>query len=74
MTILKEYPANKLSYSATRDTLHDVAYKFACFYVRRGDVAFQYCATAVMVADIMTKPLPQAKFEFCRSNMGMRHI
>lgn len=60
---------------ASKRTKHiDVAYKFACFYVRRGDVAFQYCATAVMVADIMTKPLPQAKFEFCRSNMGMRHI
>jgi hypothetical protein len=39
--------------------------------VARGEVTFEYCATQRMLADIMTKALPEAKFDSCRKGMGV---
>ena len=37
----------------------------------RKDIIFKYVPTDKMVADILTKPLPSAKYNFCRTSMGM---
>ena len=49
----------------------DVQYLFAREHVARGNVAFQYCSTEQMIADCMTKPLPEKKLVFCRLGMGV---
>ena len=40
----------------------DIRYHFVRQCVRNGDIALQYCPTDRMVADILTKALPKAKF------------
>ena len=52
----------------------DVRYHFVREHVQSGDVIFKYCATQEMVADILTKPLPRAKFVFCREKMGVMKL
>ena len=49
----------------------DVQYLFAREHVARGNVAFHYCNTERMIADCMTKPLPEKKLVFCRLGMGV---
>jgi len=49
----------------------DVQYLFAREHVARGNVSFHYCSTESMIADCMTKPLPEKKFVFCRVGMGV---
>lgn len=49
----------------------DIIYHFARERVMRKDIAFKYLSTDKMVADILTKPLPTAKLNFCRSMMGI---
>lgn len=49
----------------------DVIYHFARERVARKEVEFQYCRTDDMVADCMTKALPEVKFAICRAGMGM---
>ena len=50
----------------------DVIYHFARERVASGEVLFKYCSTETMLADIMTKALPESKFSICRDGMGMK--
>ena len=50
----------------------DVIYHFARERVASGQVLFKYCSTETMLADIMTKALPESKFSICRDGMGMK--
>jgi hypothetical protein len=50
----------------------DVIYHFARERVASREVTFAYCSTNANVADCMTKALPDNKFAFCRSGMGIK--
>ena len=49
----------------------DVIYHFARERVARKEVEFSYIDTSNNIADCFTKPLPEAKFGFCRKGMGV---
>jgi hypothetical protein len=49
----------------------DIQHHFVRERVARGEIAFQYCDTKKMTADIMTKALPKPKFDDCRISMGI---
>ncbi|GAB4821233.1 hypothetical protein N2152v2_008279 [Parachlorella kessleri] len=52
----------------------DVMYHFARERVIRKDITFKYVSTDKMVADALTKPLPAAKLEYCRTAMGVSEV
>ena len=47
----------------------DTQYHFVREKVQSKEIALIYCNTNENVADIFTKPLGKAKFEFCRSKL-----
>jgi hypothetical protein len=47
----------------------DIIYHFARERVARKEVKFDYCLTAMMIADIMTKALAESKFVLCCKSM-----
>jgi transposase InsO family protein len=49
----------------------DVRMHFLREHVRRGTVALVYVPTAEQVADVLTKPVPRAKVQFCCTRMGL---
>ena len=49
----------------------DVVHHFARERVMRNEVTFEYLPTHLMIADCMTKAVPESKFLFCRNGMGV---
>ena len=49
----------------------DIIYHFARERVARKEVKFDYCPTAKMIADTMTKALAESKFVLCCKSMGV---
>jgi hypothetical protein len=57
--------------SSMRSKHIDIIYHFARERVARKEVEFKYISTDKMVADILTKPLPETKVKTCCNNMGV---
>lgn len=57
--------------SSQRSKHIDVIYHFARERVARKEVEFEYISTDLMIADALTKPVPKAKLESCRTGMGL---
>lgn len=51
----------------------DVLHHFARERVARGEVKFEYCQSSDMLADCLTKALPDVSFMFCRDTIGVRN-
>ena len=49
----------------------DVIYLFARERVARKEVQFTYCPTSIMIADCLTKAVPEQKLITCLNGMGM---
>ncbi len=49
----------------------DVMFHFIREHVEFGTVEFEYIHTSQMVADILTKPVPKVKHEFCCAGLGL---
>ena len=58
--------------SLSKRTKHiDVRYHYVNDMVREGEVILEYSATEVMLADMMTKPIPQDKHQKHRSHLNV---
>ena len=49
----------------------DVQYHFVRERVASQEIVFEYVPTAYMVADALTKAVPEEKTSFCRDSMGI---
>uniref|UniRef100_A0AAV1VHL5 Copia protein n=1 Tax=Peronospora matthiolae TaxID=2874970 RepID=A0AAV1VHL5_9STRA len=50
----------------------DIRYHFVREKVADGQVLLQYCATKDMKADLMTKPISAAQFDYLRGMLGIK--
>jgi hypothetical protein len=57
--------------SSQRTKHIDVAYHFARERVKRKEVCFTYVPTQDMIADALTKPVPEGKLAVCRAGMAV---
>ena len=49
----------------------DIIYHFARERVARKEVKFKYIGTEHMLADMLTKPVPKVKHDFCCEGIGV---
>ena len=52
----------------------DIRYHYIREAMQNGIVNLCYCPTEVMIADILTKPLPKERFEMLRDTMGLTEL
>ena len=52
----------------------DIKYHFIREQVQNGRVELEYCPTEKMIADILTKGLPQDQFKRFRNMMGVQEL
>ena len=52
----------------------EIKYHYIKDMVQRGAVKLQYVATKEQIADVLTKPLARAKFEYYREKLGVLQI
>eukprot|EP00882_Tetradesmus_deserticola_P010688 GHRQ01011289.1.p1 GENE.GHRQ01011289.1~~GHRQ01011289.1.p1 ORF type:complete len:348 (+),score=106.08 GHRQ01011289.1:464-1507(+) len=57
--------------SSNRTKHIDIAYHYARECVELKKIAFSYVPTGKMVADLLTKPVPQPVVQYCRQGMGL---
>jgi hypothetical protein len=57
--------------SSVRSKHIDIAHHFVRDRVARGEVSFTYLPTDKMIADALTKALPESKLKLCSSSMGL---
>ena len=50
----------------------DTCYHFVREKVDVGQVLLEYCPTEEMLTDLMTKPVPDAQFDYLRSKLGIK--
>ncbi|KAF1325884.1 hypothetical protein FI667_g8977, partial [Globisporangium splendens] len=50
----------------------DIRYHFVREKVEDGQVVLEYCPTQEMLADIMTKPIPSAQFDYLRTKLSIQ--
>jgi transposase InsO family protein len=60
--------------SSVRTKHIDIAHHFVRERVARNEVCFTYLSTDKMVADALTKALPQDKLKFCCLGMGLQQV
>jgi hypothetical protein len=60
--------------SSVRTKHIDVAHHFVRERVARGEVSFTYLSTDKMVADALTKAVPQDKLKYCCTGMGLQQV
>ena len=58
----------------TRTKHIDIRYHFVCVGVQDGTIALRYIATDEMIADILTKPLPNHCFEKLVTKLRMKTV
>ena len=70
---------NKAAICITRNTvMHtttkhiDIRYHYVREVPAEGTIVLQYCQSKIMIADILTKPLPKARFDLLHSIMGLQ--
>ena len=51
-----------------------IKYRYIRDMMQRGAVKLQYVATDEHIADVLTKPLARAKFEYFREKLGVLQI
>jgi hypothetical protein len=52
----------------------DIRYHAIRYYVEEGALKYEYCCTAEMIADVLTKPLNRALFEKFRAMMNIMDV
>ena len=51
----------------------NIQYHYIRETIEKGEVYFVFCRTELMVADSLTKAVPESKVVFCRTQMGVKH-
>jgi KUP system potassium uptake protein len=72
-TLIKEdnqaIARNPVSHGRTKYI--DIRYHFIREAIQERNISLEYCPTEDMLADLLTKPIPKARFKKLRDEMGM---